>query len=455
MKIPGIDYLKSRMQAGGERSVLLKKNIVISFLNKAVAVIVSFLLVSVTIDYVNTEQYGIWLTLSSLIYWIALFDFGMTHGFRNRFAEAISNSDRLLCKKYVSTSYVLLSIIFLSLLCVLSILNIFINWSSFLNLDKGLNETLRIMFYIIIVCFCLTNILRVVTTMFAADQRPAIAAIITTMESVLTLTIIWVLTKIKTGNLIDLALVSSGIPLLLIIVVTFYTFYIWQRYSDLRPTRSTIDFSLSRKILGLGGKFFIIQLCMLVIFQSINIIISRYLGPEQVTLYNVAHKYYSVFYAAFIIIVTPYWSATTNAYVTGDIEWIRLNLKRLKLLLLLCGIGQVILILISPWLIKIWLGDAVSIPLYISISMAINIWLLAYSAMYMYMINGIGKVKLQMIIYLVFACLSIPLMIFGSKQFGLISIIIVTSAVYASLGIIGKIQLKKLLDKKAIGIWNK
>ena len=131
MKIPGIDYLKSRMQAGGERSVLLKKNIVISFLNKAVAVIVSFLLVSVTIDYVNTEQYGIWLTLSSLIYWIALFDFGMTHGFRNRFAEAISNSDRLLCKKYVSTSYVLLSIIFLSLLCVLSILNIFINWSSF------------------------------------------------------------------------------------------------------------------------------------------------------------------------------------------------------------------------------------------------------------------------------------------------------------------------------------
>lgn len=455
MKIPCRDYIEDKIQAGGERSVLLKKNIVISFLNKAVAVLVSFLLVSVTINYVNTEQYGIWLTLSSLIYWIGLFDFGMTHGFRNRFAEAISNKDRLLCKNYVSTSYVLLSIIFFSLLLILAIFNIFINWSSFLNLDQGLNETLRVMFYIIIICFCLKNILRVVTTMFTADQRPAISAIITTLESVLVLTIIWILTKVKTGSLIDLALVSSGVPLLLITVVSFYTFFVWKRYSDLRPTRSTIDFSLSRKILGLGGKFFIIQLCMLVIFQSINIIISRYLGSEQVTLYNVAHKYYSVFYAAFIIIVTPYWSATTNAYVTGDIGWIRRNVKRLKLLLILCGVGQVVLILISPWLIELWLGDAVKVPLVISISMAINVWLMAYSAMYMYMINGIGKVKLQMIVYLIFACLSIPLMIIGSKQFGLISIITVTSIVYAALGIIGKIQMKKLLDKKASGIWNK
>lgn len=455
MNIKGLDYFKHIMQVGGERSVLLKKNIVISFLNKAVAVVVSFILVSVTINYVNTEQYGIWLTLSSLIYWISLFDFGMTHGFRNRFAEAISNNDRLLCKKYVSTSYVLLSIIFLSLLLILAIVNVFINWSSFLNLDQGLNETLRMMFYIIIICFCLKNILRVVTTMFTADQRPAIAAIITTMESVLVLSIIWVLTRVKTGSLIDLALVSSGVPLILIIAVSFYTFYIWKRYSDLRPTRATVDFTLSRKILGLGGKFFIIQLCMLVVFQSINIIISRYLGPEQVTLYNVAHKYYSVFYAAFIIIVTPYWSATTNAYVTGDLEWIRRNIKRLKSLLIICGAGQVILILVSPWLIKLWLGDAVEVPLEVSLTMALNIWLMSYSAMYMYMINGIGKVKLQMIIYLIFACLSIPLMILGCKYFGLISIISVTSVVYAVLGIVGKLQMNKLLNQTANGIWNK
>ena len=219
MNFPGLDFLRHKMLAGSERSSLLKKNIIVSFFNKAIAVVVSFLLVSVTINYVDTVQYGIWLTLSSLIYWIAMFDFGMTHGFRNRFAEAIGKGDRTLCKKYVSTSYVLLSIIFLSLLFILFILNIFVDWSSFLHLDPSLKETLRVMFYIIIVCFCLKNILRIVTTMFTADQRPAIASVITTFESILVLAVIWILTKITPGNLIDLALVSCGIPLFLIIKV--------------------------------------------------------------------------------------------------------------------------------------------------------------------------------------------------------------------------------------------
>lgn len=455
MKIPGIDILQHKVLAGGERSVLLKKNIIVSFLNKAIAVVVSFLLVSVTINYVNTEQYGIWLTLSSLIYWIAMFDFGMTHGFRNRFAESIGNGDRMLCKKYVSTSYVLLSIIFLSLLLILSILNFFVDWSSFLNLDPNIKEMLRVMFYIIIVCFCLKNILRIVTTMFAADQRPAISALISTFESILVLVIIWILTKIKIGNLIDLALVSCGVPLFLILIINVFTFGFWKRYKDLRPTLSFVDFSLSRKILILGGKFFIIQLCMLVIFQTINIIISRYLGPDEVTLYNVAHKYYSVFYSAFIILVTPFWSATTNAYVTGDIDWIKRSLKRLRLILFGCGVGQIVLIVFSPWLIKLWLGNAVEVPIAISVAMAINVWLMTYSSMYMYIINGIGKVTLQMIVYAVFAIGSIPLMVVGTQKIGLFAIIIVTSAVYTALGVLGRIQMKKLLDNNAIGIWGK
>ena len=56
---------------------------------------------------------------------------------------------------------------------------------------------------------------------------------------------------------------------------------------------------------------------MLFIFQVINIIISRNLGPIAVTQYNVAYKYYNVLNMASVIILTPFWSAFTDAYVKG------------------------------------------------------------------------------------------------------------------------------------------
>ena len=54
---------RSYLNQGNERSILAKKNIVGSFFNKGVAILISLLLVPITIDYLNPEQYGIWLTI--------------------------------------------------------------------------------------------------------------------------------------------------------------------------------------------------------------------------------------------------------------------------------------------------------------------------------------------------------------------------------------------------------
>ncbi|MDQ3534529.1 MAG: hypothetical protein M3421_02770, partial [Bacteroidota bacterium] len=54
---------------GHERSVKLKKNILLSFLFKIFSAISSFFLVPITLNYLEPVKYGIWLTLSSLIAW--------------------------------------------------------------------------------------------------------------------------------------------------------------------------------------------------------------------------------------------------------------------------------------------------------------------------------------------------------------------------------------------------
>src|SRR3954447_21221750 len=105
-------YLSGFVNKGHQRSVKAKKNIVTSFLIKGVSIAISFLLVPMTIHYVNASQYGIWLALSSIITWMSFFDIGFTQGLRNKFGEAKAQGNVQLARIYISTTYYYLAIIF-------------------------------------------------------------------------------------------------------------------------------------------------------------------------------------------------------------------------------------------------------------------------------------------------------------------------------------------------------
>ena len=94
-----------------ERTFLIKKNIFISLFLKGGSVIITFLLVPITINYIDSVQYGIWLTISSMIYWISVFDIGIGNGLKNEIARSIAVKDESNLKIFVSTSYAVLAII--------------------------------------------------------------------------------------------------------------------------------------------------------------------------------------------------------------------------------------------------------------------------------------------------------------------------------------------------------
>ena len=107
---------------------------------RLISIASSLIVVPMTIHYVNAEQYGIWLTLSSIIVWLSYFDFGFAHGFRNRFAEAVAKDDMVLARRYVSTTYVVLALLFMGIMLVASVINQYIDWSSILKVSAVLNE---------------------------------------------------------------------------------------------------------------------------------------------------------------------------------------------------------------------------------------------------------------------------------------------------------------------------
>lgn len=442
------------LNKGDKRSVLVKKNIAGSFLLKCISILISLQVVPLTINFVNPTQYGIWLTLSSIIAWLSYFDFGFAHGFRNRFAEAKAKNDMVLARKYVSTTYAILFLIFSFILIVVLLVDNFINWSNILNIDIVYNEELKIVFGLLACFFCVQIVAGVFTTMLVAEQKSAYSSLIQTSAQFLAFISIWILTKTVNGSLIILAVAFSGIPCLLLIVISIIVFHT-KKYIFLKPSFRCVDFSLTKNILGLGGQFFIIMISMLFIFQFINIIISRIEGPIAVTQYNVAYKYYSILNMIAAIVLTPFWSAFTEAYVQKDTIWMKRMVGKLEKLWLLCVPLLILMVICSNVFFRLWIGKSVHIPLSLSICMSLYVLFQTAGNLYMYMINGTGKVRLQMIVYICFAVISIPLIGLSCKVYGLEGVLLIPSLIFFIQAIIGKIQIRKLINGTATGIFNK
>lgn len=435
------------------RTKSAQRNVLLLFANKILAALISLQLIPATLGYVESTQYGIWITLSSIVAWMIYFDMGLTHGFRNSFAEAKANGDMKLANEYVSTSYVLLTIIFISLLVLLLVANYWINWSTVLNVDKALEGILHNVFSVIIVFFSAQMVFNLISTLLLADQKPAISAMIVTVGQLLALIVIYILTFFTKGSLLYLAYALMGVPTLSLILVTILFFK--TKLKEYTPSLKKVNLKLSKNIIGLGSKFFVIQLSMLFVFQFSNIILSRVLGPEAVTEYNITYRYFSLIYITMSVIFIPFWSAFTEAYTKGELGWMKSTYQKLSKIWCLTIVLFAGLLLISPFAYKYWLAEKIDINIGLSIAMGLNMIILSRANLYMTCINGTGKIFMQMLIYLFFALISIPMMFYFTKLWGYYGILIVTSIVYLCQSISGHIQLKMIFNGKEHGVWKK
>src|ERR1039457_3902858 len=77
-----------------------------SFIAKALNILISFLSIPLTNHYLGSERYGVWLTISSLLTWMALTDFGIAgNALINVIAEADGRDDRQAAREYAASAF--------------------------------------------------------------------------------------------------------------------------------------------------------------------------------------------------------------------------------------------------------------------------------------------------------------------------------------------------------------
>lgn len=435
------------------RNKMLFLNILFSGFLKIVGLLTSLVIVPITINYLNNEVYGIWMTITSILYWITTFDIGLGNGMRNYLAEALATNDTKLGKKYISTTMLLLSLIALSMAIVLLYPLITINFNSFFNTNAIAGNELR-MAVVIAVGFTLMNfVLKNIGMIFVAMQKYAINDLLSISGNVIALILIYILTKVTTGNLVLVVLaytMTSCVAFLLAAIPLFW------KHPELKPSLRFFDKSLGKKIVGKGFGFFVIQISScLVIFGAANFFITQSCGPAAVTTYNIAYKFFNLLVIAYTIILAPMWNAYTDAYVKGDMQWIKATFNKALKFWVLSICGGLGMLLICNLFYKLWIGNMVNVPLSVSASTLIYVCFFNLNNCATYLINGLNKIFVQIIISLAVTTLYMITVLAFGRKLGVEGIVLSMAASYAVMSVVHLYQCRKLINGKADGIWNK
>ncbi len=405
-----------------------------------------------TIHYINPGQYGIWITLSSIIGWFSFFDIGFGHGLRNKFAESVAKGDHEKARIYVSTTYAILCIIVTVVLILFFLINPFLNWSNILNAPLDMKGELSLLALIVFGFFCLQFVLQLITTILIANQQPAKASLFPFLGNLFSAIIIFILTKIASGNLVYLGIVYSSAP---VVVLVFSSLWLYSnKYKMYAPSIKLVKFNYTKDLMSLGIKFFLLQIAGIVLYQTSNIIIAQLFGPDQVTPYNIAYKYLSIITMVMAILMTPFWSAYTEAWVKQDIGWIKNTLKKMQYLWIGVAILTTIMVALSNQVYRIWVGKEIVVPFGVSITLGAYVLVNAWNVIYCLFFNGVGKIKLQLYTSILDMIIHVPLAIYLGKKLGPAGVVL-SVVILCSFNMIWTvIQYKKIINNKATGIWN-
>jgi O-antigen/teichoic acid export membrane protein len=344
-----------------------------SFLSKALALIISFISVPLTVHYLGPERYGVWLTISSVLMWMSLTDFGLTgNALVNRLSSAHGREDRETAREYTASAFWALLSLSAAIGAIFFATFHWIPWRSIFRASGAVsNSELNQTCALTLAIFVISLPLSMLNSIYNAYQDGFIWNVWTIAGNTVALLSLIIVTRFH-GGLPLLIVAVSGTRSSVGIVNACYMFF--RHYPFLKPAMSAVRWSCVRDLFGLGFKYMITQLASLGIYQSQPMIITQLLGPAQVTIFVIAQKIVTLPIDLAYIATAPFISAFGEARVRGDWAWIRTAFRNsTRLSLILSFIVQIGLALAATRLISVWAGPA-AVP-----SFSVVCWLSLYA----------------------------------------------------------------------------
>lgn len=441
----------SLFKSDSARTTAIYRNVAASFVLKGCSAGIALLMVPLTLTCLGEYRNGVWLTISSMLVWIDQMDIGLGNGLRNKLAACIAHNNTEEARRVVSSTIVMLICIIVPLTILLCLLILITDVFAFFNVDTSIIPDLRLALLSAVILVCMTFVFKVVGNIYMGLQKPAVSNMILVIGQAVALVGTWLLLKNGIATFYNIVIINTFAPLAVFLTAYMVTFY--RYHPELRPSLKCVNLRSALELGNLGIKFFWLQIAGIIQFMTANILISKFFTPEMVTPYQIAYRYMSLVIVAFTVVCMPFWNATTDAYERKDIEWIKRANQKMNLMTLAMALLLFVMVILSPWVYDLWIGDKCHVPFSLTAIMALYVFLLVLSMRYSYFLNGIGALRLQLYMTIV-TVLYIPLAWLVSKGTGDILWLMIVMCLCITPSIfINMIQFHKILHGKAKGLW--
>lgn len=410
---------------------------------RAAAAIASYASIPMMVHYLGGEQFGIWSTLLTVMSWIVFFDLGIGNGLRNQVAAALATGNSHKARGFISSAYTLIGFFALAIWIVVVTVSYFIPWQVVFNTQNTPEALLRQAIQIASFFIALNFWMGLITALQGAIQQTSLVALGQLIANLLLLILIVGLIKTTDASIVGLAAIHGAS---LVVASCAMSFWFYRKRPELRP-RIELNLQHVKPLVTVGLEFFVIQLAVLVIFTTDKILISQIFGPAAVMPYEIVFKLFGIILFAHGLISMPLWSAYTDAFHREDFPWIRQMLHRQ--LLVMCGvlISIAMLMPLSKPIISAWIGQELQISTELIISMGLFVFVSVWNNVFSMLINGIGKIRLQLYTAVVAMLINIPLSIFLAKNtsLGIAGIVVGTACSLLFPAIVLPLQVRSLL----------
>lgn len=418
------------MSEGHRRYQRIGQAIVTGFLGKGLLVLVNLIAVRLVLGYLGSERYGAWMTISSLLAWLAIADFGLGNGLITSLSEAYAHQHRDRAQQAVATAFWLLVVIAIVLWLVLGGVALLVDWGWLLNvraLDAQAEVNLAVFVALFITLLGLP--LSIIERIYRAYQEGASANYWSAVSSVLSLVALIIATSMR-GDLMWLIVAFSGMSVVVQIVSALWIFG-W-RMPWLRPALSAVDLDQSRSLVTTSLQLFVLQIAALVILQSDNLIIARMLGAEAVTPYSITWRLFN--YASLLMSFTApvLWPAYAEANARGDVNWMRRAFFRstatnFVITTALC----LLLVLIGQWFVRIWTGSTEAVaPFMVFVGMALWNMISVLTTASFTLLGSLGRLRWPVVYGVLAALANIVFSIVFAQWYGITGVIWATVLAY-------------------------
>lgn len=394
---------------------------------KGVSGLCLFISIRLLLDYLGNDNYGLWVLVFTLFQLVLLMDFGIQSSLKTKIPVLIHEQKLDLIKSYIKSTYKISGYISAFIFISFLIFSHFVDFKSFFNIEFQSKSFITFLFVLNVFFFCINFIANIHKSLYVAflkgkysEESLAINQICLLFLFVGLITIFPNITPEE--KLIAISIINGLFTLL---VNLTYTFRFFKMESLNLSTKLKTGKEYIKDILKLGFKYMIIQVGILIIFSSDNYIISNAFSPTEVTPYEIVNKLFQFPLMILFAAISPLWSMFAKNYIEKNKESLLNSFKKFNIYFI--GISGIVIIgvLISPYIISLWIKEPIVIPKYLILLTGIVTLMRIFTNFYAFFLYGIGNLNLYIYILLISVLIKIPLAYyFVNLGYGINSVVI-------------------------------